>query len=439
MREKIILVSNKEKLPNLSWVTVQVCVNDLIPQEINPRKISDKQLQDLKRSLEKYNLVEIPAIDLDGTILAGHQRIKVLKLLGRGEELIDVRKPNRKLTEEESKEYLLASNALGGDWDFDLLKDFDIAMLNDIGFDPEDLDKIWEDIEIKDEEFSEEKELAKIKETKIKHGDLIILGNHRLICGDSNDPGIVRKLFNGEKTSFIFADPIYNICLDYDKGLGGKQNYGANVKDDRSEAEYISFIKKNIANALTVANHDCHVFYWNTEQQIWILQTLYKELGIKNKRVCLWIKNGQNPTPSIAFSKCYEPCIYGTRGSPYLSKNEQGLNEVLNTEITTGNNLIEEVSNLWAVKRLPSNQYEHATSKPSELYERAIKRCSKVGDIIFDSFAGSGPLLVACEQLKRKAFLIELEPIFCQLILNRFEKLTGLKGKIISNYEEGEI
>jgi len=421
----------------LFWKNVQKKVNELIPQDINPRKITDKQMSDLKKSLDEFNVVETPVINLDGKILAGHQRIKALKILGRGEELIDIRVPSRMLSKEEADKYLIISNALGGDWDFDLLKDFDIGMLNDIGMDPEDLSNIWDDdVEVDSEEFDEKKELSKIKETNIKKGDLIILGSHKLICGDSNDSEVLKKLFGKEKTSMIFSDPIYNINLDYNKGLGGDQNYGANVRDNRSELEYIEFLRKNISNALTVANPDCHVFYWNTEQQIWILQTIYRELGIKNKRVCLWIKNGQNPTPSTAFSKCYEPCIYGILGKPYLSKKEQGLNEVLNKDVTTGNNLIEEVSNIWAIKRLPSNQYEHATSKPSTLYEKAIMRCSKPGDIIYDSFAGSGPLLIACEQLKRKAYLVELEPIFCQLILNRFEKLTGTKAKIISSHEE---
>lgn len=113
----------------LQWHTVQKRINDLIPQEVNPRIITDKQMSDLKRSLKKYNLVEIPAIDLNGKILAGHQRIKALQLLGRGNELIDVRVPNRKLTDDESKQYLIASNALGGDWDFDALKSFDLDIL----------------------------------------------------------------------------------------------------------------------------------------------------------------------------------------------------------------------------------------------------------------------------------------------------------------------
>jgi len=94
-------------MQNLEWFTVQKKVDDLIPQKINPRSITKKQLEDLKRSLEKYNLVEIPAIDLDGTILAGHMRVKILKILCRGNELIDVRVPNRKLTEDEAKGYLI--------------------------------------------------------------------------------------------------------------------------------------------------------------------------------------------------------------------------------------------------------------------------------------------------------------------------------------------
>lgn len=425
------------KTGGLIWTTVQKKVSDLIPQKINPRKISDKQMSDLKRSLEEFNVVEIPAMNLDGKILAGHQRVKALKILGRDKDIIDVRIPSRMLTKEEADKYMIISNAIGGDWDYDLLKDFDLEMLNDIGMDSDDISKIWDDeVEVDKEDFSEEAELKKIKTTEIKTGDVIILGSHKLICGDSNDQKVVAKLLGKEKTSMIYSDPPFNINLDYNKGLGGEQNYGADVKDDRTENEYIDFLRKNITSALSVANSDCHVFYWNTEQSIWIVQTLYKELGITNRRVCLWIKNGQNPTPAVAFSKCFEPCIYGTKGKPYLSKKEQGLNEVLNKEMSTGNDLLDEMRNIWAVKRLPSNQYEHATSKPPELYEKAVKRCSKPGDIVLDTFAGSGPLLTACEQLKRRAYLVEQQAIFCQLIVNRFEKLTGLKAKIIPDDEK---
>jgi DNA modification methylase len=107
----------------------------------------------------------------------------------------------------------------------------------------------------------------------------------------------------------------------------------------------------------------------------------------------------------------------------------------MNKEMSTGNSLLEETLDhldIWSIKRLSSKDYEHATSKPPRLHEKAIRRCTKPGDIILDSFGGSGSTLIAAEQLKRRAFLVELEPIFCDLIIRRFEKLTGIKAKIIS-------
>jgi len=416
---------------NLQWLNAKKKVNDLLPYSKNPRKISDKQMAALKHSLEKFGLAEIPCIDTDNKIVAGHQRIKALQLLGRGEEMIDVRIPNRKLTQEEFDSYLITSNAVTGDWDFDILKEFDLDILTDTGFNPDDLANIWDDnISVKDENFDERKELENIKEPITKRGDIIVLGDHRLICGDSTDPEVIKKLFGNDKASAIYSDPIYNIDLDYNKGLGGKQNYGGNVVDTRTDEEYKDFLKRSLASALTVTKSDCHVFYWNTEQHIWIIQTLYRELGISNKRVCLWIKNGHNPTPGVAFNKCYEPCIYGTIGSPYLSKKEQGLTEVLNKNVGTGNDSLDEI-NIWTAKRVCSKDYSHATTKPTELHEKAIKRCTKPGDIILDPFGGSGSTLIAGEQLKRKVYMVELEPVFCDLIVRRFEKLTGIKAKYL--------
>jgi len=424
-------------MTKLIWTTEKRKVNDLVPFEKNPRTINDKQLKDLTKSLKKFNLVEIPAIDKSGKILAGHQRLKVLQLLGRGDEKIDVRVPNRKLTTRESEQYLISSNALGGDWDFEKLKSFDLDLLTDIGFDQIELANLWDDkLEVQDEDFDIENEIKKIKKPKTKPGDLIQLGTHKLYCADSTNPENLKKLFGKERTSFIYSDPVYNLKggVNYNSGVGGKQNYGGNVNDDRSDDEYKDFLKSGIDAALSVAKKNVHVFYYCDQNYIWLLQTLYKELGIENKRVCLWIKNGHNPTPGVAFNKCYEPCVYGVKGKPYISSNIQNLNEVMNKEITTGNNLLEETLDeldVWMVKRLSSKDYKHATSKPPKLHEKAIRRCSKPGDIILDSFAGSGSTLIAGEQLKRKVYTIEKEPIFCDLIIRRYEKLTNNKTKII--------
>ena len=417
----------------LVWRTEKRLVKNLLPYEKNPRTISEKQIEDLKKSLKKFNLVEIPAVTPDGRIIAGHQRIKVLQLLGRGDEKIDVRVPNRKLTEKEYEQYLLTSNAVTADWDYEKLKSFDLDLLLDIGFNEEDLSAIWDDhLEIENDDFNIEKALNELKEPKTKPGDIYQLGIHRLICGDTTDPEALRKLFGKEHARIIFSDPIYNISLDYNAGLGGNQSYGGKTNDHKTDVEDRAPLKRSLENALSVSEPDTHVFYWCDETYIGLIQDIYRELGIENKRVCLWIKNAQNPTPKVAFNKCYEPCVYGVRGKPHLSKGDQSLNEVLNKEVGTGNRLIDDILDLmdiWLVKRLSGNEYEHPTSKPPTLYQKAIRRCTKPGDIILDGFGGSGSSLIAGEQLKRKVYLVEIEPIFCDVIIKRYETLTGNKAK----------
>lgn len=421
----------------LVWHTESRKVDSLLPHKKSPRKISKEQAERLKKSLENYGLVEIAAIDLDGTILAGHQRMKALQLMGQGDTMVDVRVPNRKLTDEEAETYLIGSNSIHGDWDFDLLKGFEMDLLIDLGFDQKELDDIWNK-ELK-KEFDLEKELKEIKKAKTKLGDIIHLGNNRLICGDSTKLETLERLFGDERASMIMSDPIYNISIDYNKGIGGKQAYGGMVNDSKTDEEYKTFLKSSMEAALTVTNPDAHVFYWSDETYIWLIQTLYRELGITNKRVCLWLKNSQNPVPSVAFNKCYEPCTYGVRGNPPLVKGVTKLNEVLNADMTTGNELLQQVHDLftiWPEPRLSSKDYEHSTMKPPALYEKAIRRCSKAGDIILDSFNGSGSNLIAAQRLGRRVYAVEIEPKFCDLTIKRFESETGLKAKVIRNEKE---
>ncbi len=429
-------------MKHLTWHNEIRKVKDLIPCGSNPRVISDKELRDLKKSIKRSGYAEIIAIDVDGEIVAGNQRHRALMEMGMGDTEVDVRAPSRKLTKEEFDRYLIASNALGGTWDFEKLKSFNLDELIDIGFDKKELENIWtENLEVEDDDFNETAELKKIKIAKTKRGDLIALGPHKLLCGDSTKPETLKRLFGKERASVIYSDPVYNLRggVDYNKGIGGRANYGGHVNDTRTDDEYRDFIRKSLECALSVTKEDAHVFYWNDESNIWLIQTLYRELGIANKRVCLWLKNGQNPTPGVAFNKCYEPCIYGVRGKPYISKNLQNLNEVMNKEITTGNSLLEETLDhldVWMVRRLSGKSYEHATSKPTKLHEKAIRRCTCPGEIILDSFLGSGSTLIAAEQLKRRVYAIELEPIFCDLAIKRYERLSGKKAKVIHHYEE---
>jgi DNA modification methylase len=422
-------------MSKLIWTTVQRKVNDLIPQKINPRKISDKQMSDIKKSLQKYNLVEIPAIDSDGMILAGHQRIRALQLLDRGEEIIDVRIPNRKLTEIESKQYLIASNKLGGDWDYDLLKSFDMELLQLAGFEDMEIAKFWdEDQEVKEDNFDVEKEIKKITEPKTKLGDIIILGKHKILCGDSTKPENLKRLLGEEKVSMIYSDPVYNLDIDYDGGIGGNKEYGGSVKDSRTFEEYKTFIRESLESALAVSNPSTHVFYYCDQVYIGLIQDIYRSLGVSNKRVCLWLKNSQNPVPKIFCNKAYEPAVYGIRGRPYLTESVTNLNEVLNKEFGTGNELVAQVDDfleIWTAKRLSAKDYEHATSKPITLNEKPLKRCSTPTHIIFSGFGGSGSDLIACEELNRVWRGVEKDLIFATIIIDRWEKFTGLKAKKI--------
>ena len=416
---------------------VHVPVSELKVADYNPRKWNKEAEHQLKESITKFGIVDPLLVNSakgrKNIIIGGHFRFSMIKSLNIQEvPVVYIDIPDL----EKEKELNIRLNKNQGEFDLELLKEFDLTLLSDIGFSSLELSDIWDTpLEIIDEVFDEEKELAKIKIPKTQSGDLILLGTHKLVCGNSNDPDVLKKLFGKEKTSMIYSDPIHNINIDYAKGLGGKQNYGGDVEDNRTEEEYIAFLKKNIETAISFAHPDCHVFYWNTEQQIWIVQTLYRSLGIQNKRVCLWIKNGHNPTPQVAFNKCYEPCIYGTIGSPYLSKKQQALTEVLNADIGTGNQSLDDIT-IWAEKRLNKSEYAHATSKPSELHHKAIRRCTTPNDIVYDSFGGSGSTLIACEQLKRRAYVVELEPIYCDLIISRYEKMSGGKVRVIRNDEE---
>jgi len=420
-----------------------VKIDSLKVATYNPRKWDDAKKEKLRESIKRFGLVDPIIVNSapkrKKIVIGGHFRLKVAEELGyKNVPVVFLDIPDI----EKEKELNLRLNKNVGEWDLELLKEFDLGVLLDVGFDDGDLSQIWDDsLETEDDNFQEEKELEKIKETDIKLGDLFQLGSHRLLCGDAHDLENIKKLMGKEKTSMIYCDPIYNIGVSYDKGIGGKQNYGGKVDDHKSDAEYREFLKCGIQSAMSVINKDFHYFCYCDQKYIGMVQDLFRELGIENKRVCMWVKNGQNPVPGVAFSKCYEPCVYGTVGNPYLSKSIQNLNEVMNKEIGTGNRLIDDILDeldIWLVKRLAGNEYEHSTSKPPTLHEKAIRRCTKPGDIILDLYGGSGSTLIAAEMLKRRAYLTEIEPRFCQLIINRYEKLTGQKAKLISKEKNND-
>ena len=216
-------------MEKLIWHTEQKQIKELKATEGNPRFLTKKQAKDLEKSLKKFNLVDIPAINTDLRIISGHQRITILKTLGRGEEKIDVRVPNRKLTEEEHREYMLRANKNQGDWDLDLLANIDEALLKDVGWESEELDDIFQ-LDMDDDEKADK--VPEARETDIKLGDMFELGNHRLLCGDATKKEDVDRLMQGEKADMVFTDPPYGIGYKY------------NTHKDKEGIEYLEFCDK---------------------------------------------------------------------------------------------------------------------------------------------------------------------------------------------------
>jgi DNA modification methylase len=416
----------------------QVPIADLKVSNHNPRKWNDNQKQELKDAITKFGVVSPLVVNSfegrKGIIIGGSFRYEVLKELGYVEvPCVYINIPDL----ETEKNLCLRLNKAGGSWDENLLREVDLDLLLEVGFGDDELQSMFDDVDVIEDDFDLKEAVKETKISKVKSGEIWQLGKHKLLVGDSTDESLVKKLMQDERADIVFCDPPYNIGLDYSKGVGGANKYDGTYsgKDDsKKDVDYGYFIEKSITTALSVSKPDTHFFYWCDSKYIWLLQTLYKKLGIESKRVCMWIKNNSNPTPQIAFNKVYEPCVYGIKGKPHLNKEFNNANEILNQEVTSGNQLQEEIlemMDLWIVKRDNTKEYLHPTQKPVSLNEKPFKRCSSPGQIIFSGFAGSGSDLIACEELNRKWRGVEQDLIFATIVIDRWEKFTNQKATLL--------
>lgn len=447
----------KKQLP-FTWTMTKRKVKDIFPVSYNPKKMEENERRDLEDSIKKFGTA-VPVVLNIGTrnnfLINGHQRLKIYADLNIEE--IDVMIPSRELSEKEEMTLNLRLSKNLGSWDEAKLKDLDTDLLLEVGFGDDELQNLFDDVDVIDDDFNVEKAIRETKVSRVKPGEIWELGENRLLVGDSTSPEQVQKLMGNELADVVYCDAPYNIGLNYSDGIGtnGKYQgqYGGHTRkegakdfpdlkfknmkmsDNKTVEKYTEFIDSSIKNALSVAKPNCHFFYWCDEKFIWLIQTLYAQNKIENKRVCLWIKNNQNCTPQIAFNKAYEPCCYGLIGKPHLNKNIKNANEMLNQEIGSGNQVHEEIIdmlNIWLEKRDNAQDYQHPTQKPVTLNEKPLKRCSAPGHIVFSGFAGGGSDLIACEQLGRKWRGVEIDLIFATVCLDRWEAFTNKKAKLIS-------
>lgn len=399
----------QDPLEKLVWKTVKRKVNDLVPHEKNPRTISDAGMKALQRSLEKFNLAEVPAANLDNTLLAGHRKMKAMQLLGRGGEMVDVRVPNRQLSEAEAKEYMVISNTHAGEWDFQILdmefKDMDFAeiVFEIAGFD-DFLSKKKKASEKQAAEDGFEASDVEAVKTDIVEADIFEIGKHRLLCGNAELKEDVQKLLQGTKPILMVTDVPYGVNYDpmwrHRAGVNNSNRTGQIKNDNKMDwRKAYEIFPGNVA------------YIWHADKQSRILQEGLETSGFDIVCQVIWAKQ-QMVFGRGDYHWKHEPCMYAVRKK--AKHNWQG-----DRSQTT----LWEIDNLLS-KRDADSKTEHSNQKPVECMARPIRNNTSEKDAVYDPFVGSGTTMVACEQMSRTAFCMDLDPRWCQLTIDRMRRLN---------------
>ncbi len=414
-------------MTDLIWHNEKRKVRDLVPFEGNPRKISEPMMAKLKESLTRMNLVEIPAIDTDNKIIAGHQRLMAMMLLGRGDEEIDVRVPNRKLTLEEFSYYNVGSNKITGEWNWELLVNFDEQLLIDAGFTKVELhERFGLNRDTQEDDFDAEKEREKIGTPTTVRGQVYEFpGGHRLMCGDSTDPADMAKLMNGEKANLIFTDPPYNVDYSYDKyeaiHSARKRKFkdsGQIFNDNKTPEEFQEFLHKAFSNGFEHTTDDAPIYVCHATKTQDQFFAAFRSAGYHFSQTIIWLKERLILALGQDYHRIYEPIIFG-----WKEKQKHFSNHFMTTEKEVWDldkASFEERLDIWYERRDKSSEYEHPTQKPVRLMERAIRKSCPPEGLMLDLFGGSGATLIAAEQLGRRCFLMELDPAYCDVIVRRW-------------------
>ncbi len=412
----------------------KVKIGELKPTEYNPRKWDKKAISDLTESIKKFGIVDPiianSAVSRKNIVIGGHFRLKVAKdLKYKSVPVVYIEIPDIK----KEKELNLRLNKNLGDWDFDLLAQIEKEILLDVGFGSEEIDRIFS-TETSEDDFDTEKEYEKIKKPKTKEGYSYELGEHRLICGDSSKPEDMKKLVKGKKAEMVFTDPPYNVDYRSPGGLSyNSKKFGGSggkiFNDDKSDAECLKFYTEVLKNIYDFTVDSATIYWWFANRNNWINRAAFNNSGWHMSQIVIWLKNSFVFSRGQDYHRCYEPCMMGWKNKKTHYKNKEitNLKDVFNLDFSDFNEMLD----VWYEKRDNTLKYEHPTQKPVRLAERALKKNSRNGGIILDVFGGSGSTMIACEQLGRKCYMMELDPKFCDVIVKRWESFTGRKTKLI--------
>lgn len=408
-------------------------LSDLHPNDENPRKITEKKLKQLQKSLKEFgDLGGIVFNRRTGHLVGGHQRIKVFETAGStsvdardgmGWVTLDngVRFSYREVDWPETKEKAanIAANKGAGEWDrlslegwFQDLKaadfDLDLTMFDESERKPFFVNTIFED-GITNPDY-----VPEAAETRCKPGDLWLMGDHRLICGDCTDALEVQRLLNGESPILMVTDPPYGVEYDpeWRKNAGVSSHTAVNMGKVKNDERFDW--------SETWAIFDAQVMYvWHAGRFSSEVARSMQECDYEIISQIIWAK------PSLVISRGdyhwqHEPCWYAHKKKK--THNWQGARDQ---------------STLWKIERGGSEETGHGTQKPIDCMERPIRNNTEVGQLVVDPFLGSGTTLIAAEKTKRKCYGMEIDPKYCDIILKRWEEFTG-KQAVLSDSEKGD-
>lgn len=377
-----------------------VKVADLKAYKNNPRK-NKKAVDAVAASIREHGFKNPIVIDKDGVIIAGHTRKAAAEKLGL--EIVPCIIADD-LTPEQAAAYRLADNKTAelSEWDEEKLEAEILALagvdvdLSEFGF---DLSEFEERTEVEEMEEPTEEEVAELV-PRMKAGEVWQCGRHRIMCGDSTVKADVLKLLDGVKADMVFTDPPYGVNVQ-----GGKNNN--TIAGDLTQTA----IPFSFELAIEVATKDAaRLYFCGGEANITLYFKLFERYLQQIPKLLIWVKENQVLSHNN-YHKQYEIIFFGYKkggGNLWFSTRE-----------------MQDASDVWSVSRDPSKSYVHPTQKPVELCARAIRNSSEAGAVVYEPFSGSGSTMLACEQLDRVCYAMEIDPAYCEATLQRWEHLTG--------------
>ena len=376
----------------------------------NYRKYNDKNKELINKSLKECGAGRSIVIDNEGEIIAGNGIYEQAQKLGiktkiietDGSELVVVKRTDLATNDDKRKQLAVMDNSSSdsSEFDFELLKtDFEAETLNDWGLDVDF--SMEEPTEIIEDEVPEE------VETRCKLGDIWQLGEHRLMCGDSTKTSEVKNLMGDDLADLFITDPPYNVAYE------GKTKDRLKIQNDSmSDSNFREFLQDAFYCADTVMKPGAVFYIWHADSEGYNFRGACKDIGWTVRQCLIWNKNAM-VMGRQDYQWKHEPCLYGWKdGASHLWASDRKQTTVIDYN-------------------KPQRNGEHPTMKPVGLFDYQIKNNTKGSDIVLDLFGGSGTTLIACEQDGRKARLMELDPHYCDVIITRWENLTGKKAVLL--------